>query len=391
MFRSIFQFSIQVVLIVVLILLPWRSSSSDGLVVALALSNSLTRSSIRLTEPATGCEVILIGCFHGSRTSAADVREALDLLVVSPIQEARPGLDQGTTTAIQSDEANAIVLELCASRCADLMKAGTDGSSNGGGVSLKKTPWIVRYIKNIQTTAFKQGLPSAAATALLTGASGMQSSKIEPGLEFKTALDFAKARQIDVILADQSVDVTVEKLGRLPQTALSVLGNNEWRALATALAGATIGLQSYHLSLPLFLLRSKEAIGDAVGSLLRPLGIILTLQFALSILDASTGMEAVAGADGNSFGDNNSWGPVLNAMLIPALYTAVALPATKIVISDRDDVLTKGILRATRGRKRVVAVLGLLHVNGIADRLVAAGLRPTLRSQDEKLGEKETA
>jgi hypothetical protein len=362
MFRSVFRFSIVILVVVVLVVVP-----RSGFNLVLALSNSLARSSIRLTEPATGCEVILVGCFHGSPTSAADVREALDLLSFE--ETTHPGGGGQAPATTNSDADYAIVLELCASRCADLMKSGDESF---GGSSAKKTPWIVRYTKNIQKTASKQGFPSAAATALLTGASGLQSSKIEPGLEFKTALDIAKERQIDVILADQSVDVTVEKLGRLPQTALSVLQSNEWRSLATSLAGATIGLQSYHLSLPLFLLRSKEAAGDAMGFFLRPLGVILTLQFALATLDASSGLEVVA--ESNSWGD---WSPVLNAVLITGLYALVALPATKIVVSDRDDILTKGIQTACRGRKRVVAVLGLLHVNGVADRLIAAGMQPT--------------
>lgn len=318
-----------------------------------ALSNSLAQSSIRLTEPKTGCEVVLIGCFHGSQTSAADVREALELAPREP-----------PLTTEQPASDNAVVLELCASRCADLIKMKS-------ATSTAKTPWVIRYTKNIQKTAKEQGLSSAAATALLTGVSGLQSSKLEPGLEFKTALDIAKENGMDVILADQSVDITVEKLGKLPQTTLEVLVGNEWLLHAKSLARAVIGLKPHHLTLPLFLLRSKESIREAFTFFLQPLFILLTLQLTLSAFQIP---EVGAATETLSNGNFNE---IMNVILIGGLYMAVALPATKIVLSERDDCLTKGIRTAACDRKRVVAVLGLLHVNGVSDRLQLAGFQPS--------------
>lgn len=349
MFRLIFRFSIVILVVTRL-----------DLQQVLALSNSLIRSSIRLTEPITGCHVVLVGCFHGSPTSAADVREALDASL-----HAIEGTQAKGEEATKRSDDHAVVLELCASRCADLMKTESLRSST-------KTPWIIRYTKHIQATARKQGVASAVATALLAGASGLQSSRLEPGLEFKTALDIAKERQMDVILADQSADLTVQKLGTLPQTVMTVWQRNEWWSLATSLTRATLGMKTYHLNLPLFLVRSKEAVGDAVSFILQPLGILLTLQLALATLDTA---ELESAADIGNFAED--WSRVLNTFLILGLYTVVVLPATKIVVSERDDVLTKGIQTACRGRKHVVAVLGLLHVNGVADRLIAAGFRPT--------------
>jgi pheromone shutdown protein TraB len=49
------------------------------------------------------------------------------------------------------------------------------------------------------------------------------------------------------------------------------------------------------------------------------------------------------------------------------------VPVVKVVLTERDDILTDGIRAACRraGRGgRVVAVLGLLHVNGVARRML---------------------
>ena len=314
-----------------------------------ALSTSLARSSIRLTEPKTGREVVLVGCFHGSQSSASDVREAL----LAPIE--KPQLEEQ-----KENDDHAVVLELCASRCADLIKAGSTTSCT------TKPPWIIRYTRHIQRTAKEQGLSSAAATALLTGISGLQSSRLEPGLEFKTALDIAKQQRIDVILADQSVEVTVEKLGKLPQAAVEVLMGNEWLFQTKSLARATIGLKPHHLTLSRFLFRSKESIGESLSFFFQPLVLLLVFQLILSSMEVS--VETVS---------SGSWSQIMNSGLVVGLYMAVVLPATKIVLSERDDFLTKGIQTACRGRQRVVAVLGLLHVNGVADRLQHAGLQPS--------------
>jgi hypothetical protein len=67
-------------------------------------------------------------------------------------------------------------------------------------------------------------------------------------------------------------------------------------------------------------------------------------------------------------------------------YISVALPAARVIVRERDDQLTAGIQQACRlavqskGRlgkgnnatpPKVVAVLGLLHVNGVAQRILS--------------------
>ena len=81
--------------------------------------------------------------------------------------------------------------------------------------------------------------------------------------------------------------------------------------------------------------------------------------------------------------DSLSWLWMLfaNANFIGLNYLLVALPATRIILSERDDQLAAGIqaacqlassslpLSSSYSPGRVVAVLGFFHVNGVARRL----------------------
>lgn len=77
---------------------------------------------------------------------------------------------------------------------------------------------------------------------------------------------------------------------------------------------------------------------------------------------------------------------LVSASLLVWGYVALALPATRLILCERDDQLSRGIQAACRiaaskhknlqnsasseTNGRVVAVLGLLHVNGVAQRLL---------------------
>jgi pheromone shutdown protein TraB len=62
-------------------------------------------------------------------------------------------------------------------------------------------------------------------------------------------------------------------------------------------------------------------------------------------------------------------------------FILLALPAVRVILRERDEYLERGIRAACRlaasksesDQGRVVAVLGLLHVNGVAKRLVDKG------------------
>lgn len=248
-------------LLVIVYLVVWTAAFS---------SSSLERSALTIVEPETGCQVVLVGCFHGSTTSANDVKEALD--------------DAATDGA---------VLELCTDRCADLMKPAPSSEE-------KKLPWWRGLSRRVAQTREKQGLSTATTMAVLGGFSGIaqSSSGMTPGIEFRTALDIAKDRRLDVILADQPVDITLQRLSQLPSVALDVLMSQQFLEEARSLQRAVFGTKARHLSLLSFLTRSDESSGDILKYLLLPTSVFVTLQLLMGEQGGTDASATVAPAFG---------------------------------------------------------------------------------------------
>uniref|UniRef100_A0A7S3L447 Uncharacterized protein n=1 Tax=Amphora coffeiformis TaxID=265554 RepID=A0A7S3L447_9STRA len=348
-------------------------------------------SSFELVDPETGCEVVLVGCFHGSKSSALDVSTCMNV----PWEE--------TSTQV-------VVLELCASRFTD-MRRDMDREEAEQEQPATPVPWIFRYGSMISKTIQNRGLSTGLAAALLGGVSGMQTalSGLEPGLEFRTAVEQVQKTQhgnkCDIVLADQNVDETLEKVGQLFSISLEMWKTffekgwdesfgPEARALARAVAGSPDVFSSGSatptvapLNLWSFCTRSPDAIRDMLRLLIPP---AIMLQFIATGVDK--GMEWMQTQQADAFdalAASSATEPsfegmiavlVVNWMIIAFGYLSVALPAARVILRERDDILTQGIREACRvaadnaartnhTRGRVVAVLGLLHVNGIAERL----------------------
>lgn len=328
-------------------------------------------SNVELIEPNSGCQVVLVGCFHGSQSSAKDVEAAL------------------------SEQTDVIVLELCASRFADLRR----GETNNKNEAATMRPWIERFGTMVTKTFAKRGLSTAAAAAVLGGVGGLQSSLsgLEPGLEFTTALRLA-SNNSDIVLADQNVDDILNRLGNLPETSISlwkdILKVKNWEqsrfadetlSLKTALFGDAKMKQ--YVTLPRFLTRNEAAVRDLLRLFVPPLIMLefinLTLgYFVETLLDIPPSMESNIVSENTSevmtsiFEQLVSFPVLANLAFLLFVYLSVALPATQIILSDRDDQLAAGIRSACKlateknqGTGRVVAVLGFLHVNGVARRL----------------------
>lgn len=382
-------------------------------------------SSLQVIEPETGCEVVLVGCFHGSKSSAMDVSTCM-----TPPSAENNNDDNNKNNSATTQ---VVVLELCASRFADMrrdMQRQAQDEPGGLATRQRQKPWIVRFGAMISKTIQSRGLSTGLAAALLGGVSGMQTSLSgsEPGLEFRTAVEWVQthgnngndddeaAPPCDIILADQNVEETLDKVGQLVSISAEMwrtCWQQGWDALfgreSDALARAVGLVGSSHdddndtatttttapLNLFNFCTRSPEAIRDMARLLVPPAvvlqGIVLTLDQAMTRLALSAdGGGEVADAilyalntdvatTGMSTADTLSV-MMLNLAILAMGYLSVALPAVKVILRERDDCLTDGIREACRvatekageGKKgRVVAVLGLLHVNGIAQRLRA--------------------
>ena len=393
-------------------------------------------SSLELIDPETGCQVILVGCFHGSQSSSDDVRKCLE--------------DHSTTTAAAT---NVVVLELCASRFADMRRdMDREGLTTSTSNRRRRRPWLVRFGHMIRKTVETRGLSTGMAAALLGGVSGMQTSLsgLEPGLEFRTAVSYVQSlsssskeqeqrrddsttttttkaqvhtQACDIILADQNVDETLDKVGQLG--AISVeMWNTLWqqgwdasfgreaRALTRAVLGTTSSSSS-SLNLWGFCTRSPAAIRDMVRLLLPPALLLQAMVMGIDAVMSSsmwmtttmspesfdaaavvtTTTAAAAAMTAVPVEDPSGLELVLvlvaNALILGLGYMSVALPAVRVILRERDDRLTEGIREACRLAAstnhhhdstlppgRVVAVLGLLHVNGIAERLLRETAAP---------------
>lgn len=261
------------------------------------------------------------------------------------------------------EDGDVVALELCYSRFADLRRERAP------------EPWLVGYSKMVKQTVSRRGLPSGLAAAVLGGVSGLQMSLLglDPGLEFRTAHRIAQEKELDIVLADQTVDDTLEKLGSLPQVSADLLNqfvNHGWADSYGREAGALRVALWDRLTLPSYMMRSRSAVRDLVRMTIPPVLLIQAVARGLHTALEAAGMEGI-----DSFPTDTSTDLgllALNAGILVLGYLFVVLPAVKVVLRERDEYLVLGIRsaceRAADG-SRVVAVLGLLHVNGVAKKL----------------------
>ena len=342
--------------------------------VALRLHNFCNPSpSVAFIDPATKCHVTLLGCFHGTESSSKDVVKSI------------------------SSETDIVVLELCPSRLTAFRR---DALTTKPGVtdSLEQKPWLLTYWEGISKTIRQCGLPTGLAAAILGGFSGIQTalSGFTPGLEFKTALDLAQKFGCDVILADQDVTETFRKVGSLPQIAVGTATSsdriNKWQLDQETLFRAVFGQQDqtcYHngplqqVNLPLVLVRNFAAFQDIMRLTFPPCLLVwlgMSIHAVLHRVYPSTTIidkpHDVALPPHDTIlltlSENLIHGLVSCAILSFG-YLGLALPAVRVILTERDEVLTKGIQAACRRAGKgghVVVVMGLLHVNGVAKRML---------------------
>lgn len=339
-------------------------------------TSTKTKSFVELLEPETNCPVFLLGCLHGSQSSASDVR---DLLLLKNNKN--------------EEENTVVVLELCASRMADLRRQQPTLKS-----PIQKQFSLAGFLKMVQKTSERRGWGSGVAAAVLGGASGLQTALggFEAGLEFSTALAISEQQETDVVLADQAVDETLKRVGNLPSTSLSMLFQEEGlipikeaEALSTAVFGDE-SLQPYQVNMPQVLTRNSQVVQELLKLTLPPMSLALLAGTTADKLVNAVFSPAVSTTtqipwwhvlQDVSMTPLEVWNSgvgmdILSSVLVLLLgYVALALPATRVILCERDDQLTAGIRAACRSASkkkngRVVAILGLLHVNGVAKRLL---------------------
>ena len=333
------------------------SSSSSSSFQALKLPT------VEFVDPETKCRVVLLGCFHGTESSSKDVENAI------------------------TPDTSVIALELCMSRFVDLKRELLLNELQGEPAK-KMKPWVFAYWDMVCKTINQRGLSTGLAAAILGGFSGIQTalSGFTPGLEFITALQRSENYECDIILADQDVDETLRRVGSLPiialETALSSDRMKIWNLYQETLVRAVAGTHDEkhipQIQLPMVLLRNPAAIKDLVRLTIPPTLFFWSMIYfvaALAGVDVShTTMDSYM--ETATFAEKvPHW--LASGGILSLGYLGLTLPAVGVVLTERDEILTAGIQaacqRAGEGG-RVVAVLGLLHVNGVAKRMLSKSM-----------------
>eukprot|EP00903_Cladosiphon_okamuranus_P011281 g10637.t2 len=427
-----------------------NSGGLDAMRPSVQRLQNIPHTSLVLRDEATGCDIYLVGCLHGSHSSGRDVQDVLE--------EVRPG---------------AVVLELCESRHKALRQE-LEKKAKGGAPLEGKERWVSvfrSWVKGVQKTSKKAGVLQGVLAGLLSAPYLVQRlGDFDPGLEFKTAMVYADASKLSsrpataaaaamapgpgecaIVLGDRDVQETLRRLGGA-LTALTrrrdgvgeegdtrdgsggggagggegggmmgaaaaggvrelslnaaAASDSYWSGLASdlrILQMATVGPsgREWPDSLNVFdtVWRERQALGTLVLPLLFGLTVI-TETVQRSIGGAASAVTGVAGfgSDGAAAGFGGvgacggkgagvlggaggsaeasldmgrvlqGAGDVLDTLFV--VWTVwYMLRFFRLVIKERDDVLAENVLKACRSHpgRPVVAVLGLLHCNGVAD------------------------
>jgi len=331
---------------------------------------------IELTHPSTGCNVTLVGVVHGSASSSNDVAKTL-----------------------AQRDVDAVVLELCASRFADMrrdMELNTNGD-DGMYMPQKLNQTMDKFLKLVAMTIDRKGLASGIATFIIGGVSLVQSivSGFSPGLEFRTAIDYIRRSNGDIILADRDVTETLKRVGQIPKVSVDILRRSfggdisllvsESQSLSNALGGSNDERFCDHqINMVKALTNTRDMQLDLARSMLSPALTISTFSSALIIFKPPL-VQAVDASEVSvsQMLTSGCTDLIMSVIVLILFYIFLAIPTSKVIISERDQHLANGIRTAChalvdesvevgceQNSQHVVAVLGMLHVNGVARQLL---------------------
>lgn len=289
------------------------------------MGSELPASVAKVRDAKSGATVYIVGCVHGTRTSAGDVTSVVD--------------------AVRHD---AVVLELCEARLKQLRERSVSTSLS----------------HRVHTAEQYWGGPGPTALAvLLTLVYRLQRFLGgDPGAEFKAAL-VSSGR---IICGDASASRTVRRLyrtflrpGRSLKVFLPALRGLGERLLFPPADGVDMAR---------VLMESRRA--KELAKVFVPL---LAGVFAISTVAGTGAAATLAVGFGGATPQVVDAFDTLRAIADPilTLYLLVTgLHFIKVLILDRDAVLSTSIRKAARRYKSspdtvIVAVVGLMHVNGV--------------------------
>jgi pheromone shutdown protein TraB len=266
------------------------------------------------------------------------------------------------------------------------------------------------YFKMIQNTIQTRGFSTGLAAAILGGVSSLSYffSGFQPGYEFLTAIEYVESQQerCDVVLADRLVDETLRRVGALPSVALEMWrqfidSGLDWEGTygreMTNLFNAISGQGNFQVDMKRTLFRNTDVIVDLARLILPTFLIVEAGNIALGlifqemaptldlewmdlglVLDLSSLSSSTSLSDWSVIASEVVFEVISSGMALFLGFLLVALPISRVILSERDEQLARGIDVACNIASRnhgnhggrVVAILGMLHVNGVAKRIL---------------------
>mmetsp|Transcript_6806 Transcript_6806/g.12809 ORF Transcript_6806/g.12809 Transcript_6806/m.12809 type:complete len:429 (+) Transcript_6806:44-1330(+) len=363
------------------------TNESSGVTSSSSSSNTagtISRPFVTFYHPVTNTEVTLIGCLHGSTSSAKDVSNIL-----------------------QQKSTDVVVLELCPTRYKDLMKEVVRTRTSEKKITSG-------YLQMIQKTIQSRGVSTGLAAAVLGGVSSLSYlfSGFQPGYEFLTAMEYVESRQdsCDVVLADRFVDETLRRVGALPSVSLELWNEfidsgMDWEGTygqeMQSLFSAISGKGNLQVDMKRTLFRNIDVIKDLARLMLPTLLFVEVGNISLGLLLFQSSVSPTVDFEWTDFmllssswslSDSifsvSDWSILAREILLEVIssgfflllgFLFVALPISRVILTERDEQLARGIdvacnIASRRNNDnqggRVVAVLGMLHVNGVANRIL---------------------
>ncbi len=385
---------------------------------------------LELIHPQTNTTIILLGCLHGASSSANDVSNVLnasptDVIVLELCPTRYKDLVKLMTV---KEKSRLIDEDMITSRTMDDM----NNENNPSGDYINMVSKTIKY-EGVSTgiaaavlggasglssvfSGFEAGLEFITAIQYVQKKNDKQCPN-NYNSEMKMTYPQPKT-SCDIILGDQIVDETLKRVGSLPTISSNmckefIQEKFNWSEtygkdsviLSDAIVGDEIlkrkGLQ---IELSRVLFRNKDVIFDLFRSLL-PFFLFIQIVTIITMLVNDGSANAIENTivDLAPILTMSDWmyliydiviEILMSALIVFVGYISLALPSVRIILSERDGQLTNAIHAACRVAKekrnksrstsstrnidctstesnaRVVAILGLLHVNGVAKRLL---------------------
>jgi len=322
----------------------------------------------------TGNDVYILGCLHGAPSSSQDVEE-----LVGAVQP------------------SAVVVELCNARYKTLREdmlaeEKPEQASDNKEENRPQPNPLVSWVQGVAKTYQKKGPASAILAAAISFVYLLQSlSRFDPGVEFKTAVTAAESSKAEIVLGDQDVYETLDSLGKgfRPPTRKVLLQEpnyliataiEDFKLLLMSVFGPTDVTYPQKLNVPLVICQNRRLLVDLIFLLAPALILVFGLTDGVSLLmnpdllSAGALPSSIEAATSVPAAADSARTDLLDA-ICEDIITVGALVFTsrffRLVIAERDAYLASSIKDACQRHpgKPVVAVLGLLHCNGVAENL----------------------